>query len=296
MEQLTLFKWPALLFVLVMAASLLGGSWALGNLLTRPGQSETAASVAPAEDLRIATADGLSLAATFRPGRHARAAGVLFLHGNHASRASMEQNARWLAAEGYAVLTVDFRGHGQSTPHERSFGLFESRDAAAALAWLKHRLDGAPVAVVGISLGGASSLLGDDGPIGADALILQAVYPDIRRAIRNRLAALMPAVMADLFEPLLSFQSLPRFGVWPDTLSPVSAIRRYPGPVLVIGGEADNLTPPDETRSIFDAAPGPKDLWFAEGADHMQASSIRSDAYRQRVLAFLHRWIGLPPA
>lgn len=279
-----------------MAASLLGGSWALGSLLTRPGQSETAAAVAPAEDLRITTADGLSLAATFRPGRGERAAGVLLLHGNHASRASMEQNARWLAAEGYAVLAIDFRGHGQSTARERSFGLFESRDAAAALTWLKNRQGGAPVAAVGVSLGGASCLLGDDGPLGADALVLQAVYPDIRRAIRNRLAALLPAVLADLFEPLLSFQSLPRFGFWPDRLSPVTAIRTYRGPVLVIGGEADNLTPRAETQSIFDAAPGPKDLWFAEGADHMQASSLSSDAYRQRLLAFLHRWIGIPSA
>lgn len=282
-----LFAGLAVLFVL-------GFSWALGSTLTRPGTADIAAAVAPAQDLRIAAIDGVDIAATYLSGRGAQAAGVLMLHGNHASRASMEQNARWLASEGYAVLTIDFRGHGQSTSRDRSFGLFESRDAAAALAWLRAKQGGAPIAVLGVSLGGASSLLGDEGPLSADALILQAVYPDIRRAIRNRLAAMLPAVAAYALEPLLSFQSLLRFGFWPDRLSPLAAIRRYPGPVLVIGGEADSFTPPSETRLIFDAAPGPKSLWLVSGAGHMEASSLGDGEYRRRLLQFLHRWIGLP--
>ncbi len=272
----------------------LGMSWALGDMLTQPGSAEIAGAIAPAEDLRLTTDDDVTLAATYRPGRREGAAGVLLLHGNHASRASLEHSARWLAAEGYAVLTFDSRGHGQSTARERSFGLFESRDAATALAWLKQRQAGAPVAAIGISLGGASCLLGEEGPIKADALVLQAVYPDIRRAIHNRLATMLPALAASALEPLLSFQSLIRYGFLPDRLSPVAAVRRYAGPVLVVGGEADRFTPVGETRAIFDAVPGPKELWLAPGADHMAASSLRDGEYANRVLAFLRRTIGMP--
>jgi alpha-beta hydrolase superfamily lysophospholipase len=267
-------------------------SWGLGSLMVRPNPSAVPDARPPATDLVIRTRDGLGLAATYWPGRHADSPAVLLLHGNGASRAAVADNAAWLASQGYAALTIDFRGHGESPAAPHSFGLYESRDAEAALAWLKQRQHGAKVAVIGISLGGAASLLGERGPIPADALILQAVYPDIRRAIRNRIAAVTASVPARLLEPLLSYQSIPRLGVRPGRLSPLAALRRYPGPVLVIGGAADRYTPPAETRAMFEAAPGRRSLWIAPGTDHAQTSDLRTEAYRGRVLAFLRREIG----
>jgi alpha-beta hydrolase superfamily lysophospholipase len=280
--------------ILAVAAVALGlaASWAFGSAMVRASPSDVPPARPPARDLRIVTQDGISLGATYWPGREAASPGILLLHGSESSRAAMADNAAWLAGQGYAALTVDLRGYGQSTPAEHSFGLYESRDAKAAFAWLKHRQQGAPVAVIGVSLGGAASLLGDGGPLPADALILQAVYPDIRHAIRNRIAALTATAPAYLLEPLLSFQSRPRFGAWPARLAPLAALRRYSGPVLVIGGGADRFTPPSETRAMFDAVRGPGSVWFARGADHAQVSGLESDTYRQRVLAFLRARIG----
>jgi hypothetical protein len=81
--------------------------------------------------------------------------------------------------------------------------------------------------------------LGASGPLPADALVLQAIYPDIRRAIRNRIAAFLPAPLAWALESLLSYQSRLRFGVWPDRLTPTAALAAYQGPVLIVGGEKD---------------------------------------------------------
>lgn len=219
---------------------------------------------------------------------------MLLLHGNDASRSATADNAAWLAARGYAVLTIDFRGHGESSPATHSFGLYESRDARAALEWLKRANGGGRTAAIGISLGGAASLIGDEGPLPADALVLQAVYPDIRHAIRNRMAAFLTAGPAWLLEPLLSLQSKPRLGVWPGRLAPVAALKRYRGPVLVIGGGADAYTPPAETRTMFAAAAGPKRLLFVRGADHRATSDLRTDAYRRAVLSFLGATVGTP--
>jgi pimeloyl-ACP methyl ester carboxylesterase len=280
-----------LLFLVTLGLGL-AASWAVGSALTRPSPSDVPAAVPPARDLRLKAEDGVSLAATYRPGRTGRSPGVLLLHGVNASRAAAG-NAAWLAGEGYAVLTVDFRGHGESDPARKSFGLHESRDAAAAFAWLKRRQSGAPVAIVGVSLGGAAALLGDGGPLPADALVLQAVYPDIRHAIRGRIASITTAGPAWLLEPLLSFQSKPRLGVWPGRLSPLAALRRYRGPVLVVGGGADRYTPPAETQAMYDAAPGPKALFIAAGADHAETSGLSSEAYRRALLSFLRRT--MPP-
>jgi alpha-beta hydrolase superfamily lysophospholipase len=178
---------PLLTLIILLG---LAASWRFGGAMVRPTPSRVPPAAPPAIDFRLRATDGLPLAATYRPGRRPDSPAVLLLHGNGASRAAVAPNAGWLAAQGYAVLAIDFRGHGGSASVPHSFGLFESRDAEAAFAWLKRRQRGAKVAVVGISLGGAAALLGDRGPLPADALVLQAVYPDIRHAIRNRIADL----------------------------------------------------------------------------------------------------------
>lgn len=269
-------------------------AWSAGSVMVRATPSAVAPAALPARDLRIASNDGVVLAATYWSGRSRHAPAILLLHGNGASRAMLAANAAWLAGQGYAALTIDFRGHGESTATAHSFGLRESADAAAALGWLKREHAGAPVAVLGISLGGAAALLGQQGPLAADALILQAVYPDIHRAIRNRIAAQTGGASAWLFEPLLSLQALPRYGVWPSRIAPIEGLRRYRGPVFVIGGGADRYTPAAETREMFQAVSGPRALWIVDGLDHGQVSSITGNPYRRRVLAFLRGSIGKP--
>ncbi len=279
------------------ALALAGGlalSWIAGSAMVRGQAAEVAPAEAPARDLRIRSGDGLTLAATYWPGRKPDSPAVLLLHGVRASRGSTAPTAAWLSGLGYAALTVDFRGHGQSDMAERSFGLRESSDARSAFEWLERRQRGAPVAVIGNSLGGAAALLGPSGPLPADALVLQAVYPDIRRAIRNRIADRLTAVPARLLEPLLSFQSKPRFGIMPGEISPLEAVRRYRGPVFVIGGGEDRYTPPGETRALFDAAPGPKSLWLVPGRDHAAIGELADEAYRRRIARFLERTIGPP--
>ena len=283
-------RWSFLFAVLIIVG--LAISWLLGSAMTRPSPSHVAPATAPARDIHLRTADGLVVAATYWPGTTPDAPAVLLLHGNGASRAAMASSADWVARQGYAALTIDFRGHGESSPAQHSFGFAESRDAAAAFGWLKRQQHGAPVAVLGSSLGGAAALLGAHGPVPADALILIAVYPDIRHAIRNRIGVQLGSWPAMLLEPLLSYQSEFRFGVWPGALSPLDALRRYPGPVLVIGGGRDRYTPPAETRALFNAAPGPRQLLWIAGADHSAVSGISSPAYRDRLRLFLAQTIG----
>jgi alpha-beta hydrolase superfamily lysophospholipase len=288
--------WPARLAAVLFLglAALAACSWAAGSIMTRGRNAPVRPAEPPAADFFLHAADGTRLAATYRPGRTGRSPGVLLLHGVRASREATAANAAWLSRSGYAVLTIDFRGHGGSESRSRSFGLREAMDAEAAFSWLKRRQSGARTAVIGTSLGGAAALLGESGPLPADALVLQAVYPDIRRAIRNRIAARLGRPAARLLEPLLSVQSLPRFGVAPSRLSPLRALRRYPGPVLVIGGLDDAYTPPAETRALFRQARGPRALWLIPGKDHAALGDLADEGYRRRVSLFLERTIGRP--
>ena len=257
--------------------------------MTRGEPSVVSAAEPPAQDITIRTQDGLSIAGTFRPGRSDHSPAVLLLHGVGASRKATAPSAIWFASLGYATLTIDFRGHGQSDMAMRTFGLHEAMDARAAFMWLKRQQHDARVGVIGVSLGGAASLIGEAGPLPAEALVLQAVYPDIRHAIRNRIAERLAMRPAYLLEPLLSFQAPIRFGVWP-----LEALRHYAGPVLVIGGLQDRSTPPDETRAMFDAATGKRELWLVAEGGHSAMGDIASDEYRGRVGNFLRDNLGAP--
>ncbi|WP_324750061.1 alpha/beta fold hydrolase [Sphingomonas sp. LY54] len=283
--------------ILCAAALVPGGlalSWIAGSAMVQGEPSVVPAAASPAQDIEIRSLDGLKLAGTYWPGRQPHSPSVLLLHGVKSSRISTAAGAARLASLGYAVLTIDFRGHGQSEMATRSFGLHEALDAQAAFDWLKKRQAGARVGIIGHSLGGAAALLGPRGPIPADALVLQAVYPDIRRAIRNRIAERLTTVPAYLLEPLLSFQSKPRFGVMPDKLSPLEALQRFHGPVFVMGGEDDRYTPPEETRALFAAAPGRKMLWLVPGRGHAAMGDLRDQAYYERLHNFLQQTIGHP--
>jgi len=287
-----------LIVTLSALAAILGfmmfASWSVGSVAAAPTLSSVPTPLPPARDLMLTAGDGARVAATYWPGVKRDAPAVLLLHGNGASRLQTMDAAIWLSRQGYAAMTIDFRGHGESNARPHSFGLFESRDALAAVRWLKQGSGGAPVAAIGISLGGAAALIGDDGPLPVDALVLQAVYPDIRRAIRNRIASLTTAGPAWALEPLLSLQSKPRFGVWPSRLSPIDAIRRYRGPVMVLGGAADSFTPPEESRALAEAAPGPHWLWLFDRQDHAAMSDQSGPVYRRVLIEFLERTIGRP--
>jgi dipeptidyl aminopeptidase/acylaminoacyl peptidase len=269
-------------------------SWLVGSVLVRSVNANVSPAPPPAQNLTILTADGLTLAATYWAGHKFDSPAVLLLHGNGASRMQTGDNAAWLAAKGYAALAIDFRGNGASAPSTHSFGWEESRDARAAFEWLVRKQHGARVGVIGISMGGAAALLGDDGPLPADALVLQAVYSDFRHTIRNRMASMISRVPAIVLEPLLSYQSRLRFGVWPSRLSPIEVLPRYRGPVLVIGGASDPFTPPDETRRIYQAVHGIHMLWLVPGESHEGLSDLRSEEYRERVLSFFEQTIGAP--
>lgn len=268
--------------------------WGAGSYVAAPANEPVAAPSPPARTVRLAASDGSQIAGSYWPGATPRGPAVLLLHGINNDRTLFRRHADWLNGLGYAVLAIDFRGHGESAAVERTFGWREAMDAEAALAFLRSHAPARKVGVIGISLGGAAALLGADGPLAADAMILQAVYPDLRTAILNRLDRVGGSLLAGLGEPLLSYQSWPRYGVPPERIAPIEGLKRYAGPVLVIGGRSDRSTRVADSVAMFEAAAGPKALWLVDGADHVATTRLWTPEYRARVRALFGRALGEP--
>src|SRR3712207_1611250 len=106
--------------------------WIVGSVIARPFNRIVLPPDPPAKVVRLVSRDGVPLAANYWPGRTEGAPAILLLHGIHGTRGMFTDDAKWLNGLGYAVLALDFRGHGGSGAAERTFGWREADDAAAA--------------------------------------------------------------------------------------------------------------------------------------------------------------------
>jgi uncharacterized protein len=226
--------------------------------------------------------DGYAIAASWRdlgPGTPA----VLLLHGMGGDRRSTLPRAQHLIAAGFSVLMIDLQAHGETPGEHITLGWRESADVHATLAWLRARWPERRVGVIGVSLGGASFLL-QATPAPVDALVLEAVHPDLERATANR--------VGKWFAPLLLVQIEPRLGVRVDELDPIRHIAAVGAPVLVVGGALDANTTEADTRALFAAARAPKELWIVPRAAHEDFSLADPAGYDAHVVAFLQRHLG----
>jgi fermentation-respiration switch protein FrsA (DUF1100 family) len=154
------------------------------------------------------------------------------------------------------------------------------------------RLPGEPVAVLGISMGGAAALIGP--PIEADAVIVESVGADFADAVSNRLALSMGAI-GRLLTPLALAALRIAAGIDASKLSPINGIARLHKPIFVMTGADDRKTTVAEARELFAAANPPKRYWETPGAQHWDLAFVGGQVYRERLLDFLGATLRSPP-
>jgi uncharacterized protein len=277
--------------LIVFAAGTLivaGISWQFGTLLVGSANHPVAIPADFAGTTVSIPAGGHSIAGTWRDLGDGSAV-VLLLHGFRGDRASMVARGRVLVGAGFSVLLIDQQGHGETPGEHITLGWLESADVRAARDWIRAQAPGRPIGVIGVSLGGASVLLGPQ-PAGFDAVVLEAVYPRLRRAVENRVGLRFSA-LGKVLAPLLLVQIEPRLHVTLEQLEPIRSIARVGAPVLVVGGSRDAHTREAETRELFSAAREPRELWIVPGAAHQDFSRFDRKGYDTHVVAFLRKWL-----
>jgi fermentation-respiration switch protein FrsA (DUF1100 family) len=274
--------------IIIGSLTLLGfmGVWRAGGSLSNPAPAIVGA-LPPdltGRNVEFASESGSIIHGWFLPGRPGAGA-VLLTHGVRSNRLAMLGRARFLSRTGFAVLLFDFQAHGESPGSHITFGYLESRDAQAAVRFLRANAPGEKIGVIGVSLGGAAALLASPA-LEADALVLEMVYPTIDQAVQDRLKLRLGS-WAGILSPLLTWQLKPRLGVRPEALRPIDQVAKIDRPKLFIVGDLDQHTTIAESREMFDRASPPKELWIVAGAAHVDLHQFSQTEYEHRVGTFL---------
>lgn len=238
-----------------------------------------------AQDVVLRTADGVDLAAWYAPG--ANGAAVVLAHGAGSTRTAVLDQAAVLADDGYGVLLVDARGHGESDGRAMDLGWWGDEDLGAAVDFLVEQpeVEVGRIGVLGLSMGGEEAI----GALGVDDRIAAVVAEGATVRVAGDKDWLSEEYgwrgrMQEALEAATTW--------WADRLSPAtppatlrSSVAAADAPVLLITAEAV----PDEAQAaafIQEGSPDTVTVWTVAGADHTGGLRTEPEAWAARVTDF----------
>jgi len=241
-----------------------------------------------AQDVYITSDDGLKLHGMWVPVDNAKGT-VIFSHGYRSSPLLEFGRAfEHYHAHGMNLLIPDQRAHGKSEGRIITFGVKESDDMQAWIAYHNNHFGIFPILLSGLSMGASTVLYLADRDLGGNIKgiiadcgftspheILSCVFRDV-----THLWATPSILVAELCARCFG-----SFSLWQcDTRKSLSAARV---PVLLVHGKADDFVPYEMSEQGYDACTGPKQLFLVDGAQHGVSYLVEKEKYTQLIDAFL---------
>jgi uncharacterized protein len=234
-------------------------SW-WGGAQAAEGMSDVWIEFASSDDNAAVRLHGLWL-----PQQRADAPVMLYLHGARWDVRSSAHRMRRMHELGFAVLGIDYRGFGQSTPGLPSEDLAHE-DALAAWQWLAQRQPLSKRFVFGHSLGSAIAVRLASEVSDAAGVIVEGSFPSI----------------PDVFSTF-KWGWLPLGPLITQRFDAASRLNKLEVPLLVVHGSQDNLIKPELGRALYEKAKQPKRFVLVEGGTHHNTNAVGQVQYRQAV-------------
>lgn len=233
------------------------------------------------ETIKFASEDGTPLTGLFFPAAGVPLATVVDFHGNAQNMTAHFPYSAWLAAEGFNVFIVDYRGYGASGGKASLDGVV--MDARASLAHAL-KLPGArpdKIVVFGQSLGGAVAV----------AAVAESGFRPAALVVEGTFYSYRGVASASLRRHWLTWPLswLPWLAV-SGRHSPADLIHKITCPKLFLHSENDGTVPFSQGKKLYDAAPEPKEFWTVPGG-HIEAFGEHRGTFGPRLLEFLKRSI-----
>ena len=261
------------------------------------------------QDAKVTMDDGVQLATTlYLPDGTQPTAGwpgVIMLHGLGGNRLGMNLLAQtYFVNQGYAVLTYDVRGHGDSGGFVTVAGPREIADLRALEAQFAARpdVDDLHIGAWGISYGGGQAWLGAVRGIPFAAIELCQTWTDLYTSLfpngvpkSGIVGGLLNTIPAGKLSPDFSWvpnaailgTDLPRLAALSAERSALPLVSNLSTPTLMLQGRRDFVFDNTQAIQAFNRLKGPKLLYFG---DHGHAPSTFPAPDTDYAMTLSRRW------
>jgi dipeptidyl aminopeptidase/acylaminoacyl peptidase len=242
--------------------------------------------------VRFYTSDGIRISALLLEPESSNGHAIIVCHGFRHNKNSAVRFVQYLIREGYTLLLVDFRNHGESDGDITSYGYYEKNDLHGAVDFLKNRVQiPGEIGILGASMGASIALIAASENKEVKALVLDSPFSSLKQITIDRISQI-----THLPKPVLQLPMRLAYG-WMQKLERIDVPAVEPGsrakdiecPLFLIHGAKDDVIPVGHSRTIFDNVRSEKELWIVEQAGHLGSYPADPAEYQTRVLNFFQK-------
>lgn len=241
-----------------------------------------------AQDVYITSQDGLKLHALWVPAENPKGS-IIFAHGYRSTPLlDFGLVLSYYHSKNMNLLLPYHRAHGKSEGKLITFGVLESNDMQAWIAYHDRFLCDCPVILSGLSMGASTVLY----------LANRDLSPNVKGIIADCGFTSPHEILACVFRDVTHLWAAPSllvaelcarcfggFSFWQcDTRKSLSCSRI---PVFIVHGKADDFVPCEMSQEAYDSCTSNKKLLLVEGAGHGVSFLVEKEKYIQLIDAFL---------
>lgn len=241
------------------------------------------------------SAGNVSLSGWWVPAKTASHQTVIIAHGyrneRSVSKIELLNFVRNLHEEGYHVLMFDFRNSGTSGGRQTSIGYFEQHDLKAAIDFAVNEKRQKSIALLGFSMGAATSLIVGTQHPSVKAIIADSPFSELHPYLQENLSV-WSKLPNKPFTPMILFSMERLLRFRSKEVSPLKSIQiQNDKAYLLIHSKKDASIPYRHSELLFQhlQTSNIKELWLTEEAAHIRSYLHQPDEYAERVIDFLFR-------
>lgn len=241
------------------------------------------------EDVFIQSEDGLTLHATWFPQEEKKKIVICF-HG-YTSKGMNDYIglSDYYLRNGYSMLLIDERAHGDSEGTYIGFGCLDRRDAMLWIRWVIDTCgEGSEILLHGTSMGGATVLMTSSLalPSQVKGIVSDCAFTSAKEVFTHVLHSMyhLPAF------PILSIADAvnrKKAGYGLDDCNSAREVRQAKVPILFIHGSSDTFVPCKMCDEIYENCASPKQKLIVEGAAHAESYYKGTKNYEQALDQFI---------
>jgi hypothetical protein len=252
------------------------------------------------EDFVVKAPDGAILRGWKVRAENPNGSWVLLFHGVSDNRIGVVGQSEFLLQNGYCVVMMDARSHGESGGDIATYGWLERKDTSVVIDALEASEKPQHLFALGESMGAGISLQSAGADPRIEAVVAEASFANLQEAAYDYAGLRQyPWLGKTLFAPgawLMVYRGAKLAGFPALEVSPEKSVAGRAFPVLIICDGEDHALPCRHSEIIFRAARGEKEFWRVPKAYHTAALGYEPDEFRNRVLGFFGRCRQAQPA